>query len=196
MNGVVRAWVGLGANLGDSRQALREARTALAALPGTRLAGVSSLYRSAPIDAAGPDYLNAVAALDTGLAPEPLLDALLDIERRAGRQRPWRNAPRVLDLDLLLHAGTVVASPRLTLPHPRLHLRAFVLMPLAELAPGSTIPGHGRVDALLASVADQRIERLPPSADWQVGWTAGAALAVPPGDAADPAAASSRRSDR
>ena len=179
MNEAARAWVGLGANLGDARRALREALVSVAALPGTRLVGVSSLYRSAPVDATGPDYLNAVAALDTELAPEALLDALLEIEQHAGRQRPWRNAPRVIDLDLLLHEGTVVASPRLTLPHPRLQLRAFVLVPLAELAPALTIPGYGRVDALLASVADQRIERLAPSADWPAGWTAGAALAEP-----------------
>ena len=166
MTGPARAWIGLGANLGETRRALCEALAAIAALPDTRLAAVSSLYRSAPIDSSGPDYLNAVAEVDTALAPMALLDALLDIERRAGRERPWRNAPRVLDLDLLLHGCERIDSPRLVLPHPRMHERAFVLAPIAELAPAMELPGHGRVDTCLAALAGQHVERLDSGADW------------------------------
>jgi 2-amino-4-hydroxy-6-hydroxymethyldihydropteridine diphosphokinase len=166
MSAPVRAWVALGANLGDARHALAAALAALAGLPDTRVAAVSSLYRTAPLDAQGPDFLNAVAALDTALPAEALLDALHAIERAAGRERPYRNAPRLLDLDLLMHGDAVVDSPRLTLPHPRMHLRAFVLAPLAELAPELVVPGHGRADTLLSRVADQRIERLAAQAGW------------------------------
>jgi 2-amino-4-hydroxy-6-hydroxymethyldihydropteridine diphosphokinase len=155
-----RAWIGLGANLGDTRATLRAAFAALAALPRTRLLDRSSLYRSAPVDAGGPDYLNAVALIDTGLDADELLAQLLAIERRHGRERPFPNAPRTLDLDLLLYGDAQIASPTLTVPHPRLHTRAFVLAPLAELAPGLCIPGRGAVAALLPGVADQPIERL------------------------------------
>lgn len=160
-----RAWIGLGANLGDARATLRAALHALAALPGCSLAGVSSLWRSAPVDAQGPDFLNAVAALDTTLGPIELLRALQGIELAHGRERPYRNAPRTLDLDLLLHGDTVMADPVLTLPHPRAHERAFVLAPLAELAPQLRLPGRDAPLArLLQDVADQAIERLPD--DW------------------------------
>ena len=155
-----RAFIGLGANLGDARAALDVAQLELAALPGTRLVAASSIYRSAPMQSSGPDYLNAVAELRTRLEPEALLAALLEIEGRHGRLRPYRNAPRTLDLDLLLHGSARIDTPALTLPHPRLHERAFVLVPLAELAPRLRIPGRGRVDALLAGVAGQRIARL------------------------------------
>ena len=155
-----RAFVGLGANLGDARAALDAAQLALAALPGTRLVAASSIYRSAPVQSSGPDYLNAVAELRTRLAPQVLLAALLEIERQHGRARPYRNAPRTLDLDLLLYGPLRLDTPSLTLPHPRLHARAFVLVPLAEVAPALRIPGRGRVVALLAGVADQPIARL------------------------------------
>jgi 2-amino-4-hydroxy-6-hydroxymethyldihydropteridine diphosphokinase len=156
------AYIGLGANLGDARAALEAALQAIAALPGTRLLRRSSLYRSAPIESSGPDYLNAVAELRTGLAPLELLHALQDIERNHGRERPYRNAPRTLDLDLLLHGDLTLDTPELTLPHPRLHLRAFVLLPLAELAPQLQIPGQGTVSDLLARVHDQPIEKVKP----------------------------------
>lgn len=165
MSEPARAWVALGANLGDARRALADALAALAALPGTRVIAVSSLYRSAPVDADGPEFLNAVAALDTTLAPAELLAAMHAIEHAAGRERPYRNAPRLLDLDLLLHGDTLSDSPALTLPHPRMHLRAFVLAPLAELAPELPVPGHGRVDALLGRITGQAIERLPSTSD-------------------------------
>jgi 2-amino-4-hydroxy-6-hydroxymethyldihydropteridine diphosphokinase len=161
-----RAWVGLGANLGQPEQALLAALRAMDALPSTGLVAVSSLWRSAPVDAMGPDYLNAVAALDTLLAPEALLGALLALEHEAGRERPYRNAPRVLDLDLLMVGGLRFETARLTLPHPRMHVRAFVLAPLAELAPTLEVPGRGPVRTLLAALPDQRLERLAPPAGW------------------------------
>ncbi len=154
------AWIGLGANLGDTRATLRAAFSALAALPRTRLRARSSLYRSAPIDAGGPDYLNAVALIDTGLDAHELLAHLRAIERQHGRERLYPNSPRTLDLDLLLYGDAQIESPTLTVPHPRLHARAFVLAPLAELAPALSIPGRGRVDDLLPGVAAQPIERL------------------------------------
>lgn len=156
-----RAYVGLGANLGDARLTLQAALDALAVLPDTRLVAVSSLYRSAPIDSSGPDYLNAVAALDTALEPHALLSALQAIEQVHGRERPYRNAPRTLDLDLLLHGDTCLDTPTLTLPHPRLHQRAFVLLPLAEIAPALALPGRGAVADWLPGVADQTVERCP-----------------------------------
>lgn len=154
------AYVGLGANLGDARAALRSALSALAKVPDTMLLRSSSVWRSAPIDSSGPDYLNAVAELRTTLAPLELLHRLQAIELEHGRERPYRNAPRTLDLDLLLHGDITLETPELTLPHPRAHERAFVLAPLAELGPERDIPGRGRVSELLAAVADQRIERL------------------------------------
>ena len=156
------AHIGLGANLGDAQATLRAALQALVALPGSRLLAVSSVYRSAPVDAAGPDFFNAVAALHTRLAPLALLDALQAIERQFGRQRPYPNAPRTLDLDLLLLGDLVLQTPRLTLPHPRLHQRAFVLQPLLELAPGLAAPGLGPLAAHLPATAGQRLQRLQP----------------------------------
>ena len=156
----MRAWIGLGANLGDARAALRAAVLAMAALPGTRVQQISSIYRSAPVDAGGPDYLNAVVELETPLAPLALLHALQGIEQAAGRERPYRNAPRTLDLDVLLCDGERIASAELTVPHPRMGERAFVLLPLAELAPGLVSATQ------LAAVAGQRIERVAPAAEW------------------------------
>jgi 2-amino-4-hydroxy-6-hydroxymethyldihydropteridine diphosphokinase len=164
-----RVFVGLGANLGDARATLAQAVDELHALARASSLRLSSAWRSAPVDAGGPDFRNAVAAFETALAPLPLLDALQAIEARFGRERPYRNAPRTLDLDLLLYGvrgddgGLVLADPRLVLPHPRAHLRAFVLEPLAQLWPGGTIPGRGSVAALLAGVraaGEQRIEPL------------------------------------
>lgn len=155
-----RAFVGLGANLGDARAALDAACEAIAVLPGVRFGARSALYRSAPVDAGGPDYLNAVAMLDTTLEPWALLQALLDIETRHGRERPYRHAPRTLDLDLLLYGDLCLEVPGLILPHPRGHLRAFVLQPLLELAPALSWPGQGPLAALIAATSAQRIERL------------------------------------
>jgi 2-amino-4-hydroxy-6-hydroxymethyldihydropteridine diphosphokinase len=155
------AWVGIGANLGDARANVLDALDRLARLPGLRLLRASSLYRSAPVDSSGDDYVNAVAEADTGLGAHELLRALHAIEQAHGRERPYRNAPRTLDLDLLLYGDEVIAdAPALIVPHPRMHERAFVLAPLAELAPGLQIPGRGRVAELLPGVADQGIELL------------------------------------
>jgi 2-amino-4-hydroxy-6-hydroxymethyldihydropteridine diphosphokinase len=156
-----RAYVGLGANLGNARDTLADALAALAALPRSRLVVHSSVWRTAPIESSGPDYLNAVAALDTCLTPPELLAALQAIECDHGRERPYRNAPRTLDLDLLLHGDAVLATPTLTLPHPRLHQRAFVLHPLLEIAPGLQAPGIGPLAACVEGVAAQRVEREP-----------------------------------
>ena len=152
-----RAYIGLGANLGaDLPATLTQAALRLAALPGTRVVALSSSWRSAPVDAGGPDFLNAVAALDTALLPLELLDALQAIEQTHGRERPYRNAPRTLDLDLLLYADLVLDAPRLTLPHPRLGERAFVLRPLLEIAPELAYLAAGE------GWQTQRIERLGP----------------------------------
>jgi 2-amino-4-hydroxy-6-hydroxymethyldihydropteridine diphosphokinase len=156
----LRAYVGLGANLGDPRRTLALALQALAAARGVRVQRVSSLYRSAPIDASGPDFINAVAEVDTDLPAQALLETLQAIEQQHGRERPYRNAPRTLDLDLLVYGDQTIATPVLTVPHPRMHERAFVLRPLAELAPALAIPGRGVVAELLLRCDDQRIERL------------------------------------
>lgn len=131
----VRAYVGLGANLGQPDRAVFRALKELGQLPDTRLLAHSRLYRSAPVDAGGPDYVNAVAALCTRLDPLALLQRLQALEQAAGRTRPYRHAPRSLDLDLLLYGEAQIDTPELQLPHPRMHQRAFVLRPLAELAP-------------------------------------------------------------
>ena len=158
----VDAFVALGANLGDPAATLRAAMDELAALPASELVQRSGLYRSAPVDAPGPDYLNAVVWLRTTLSPHALLAQLQRIEQAHGRVRGAPNAPRTLDLDLLLHGATRLESPGLTLPHPRLHRRAFVLAPLAEIAPQLDLPGLGGLPMLLAGVADQSIERIAP----------------------------------
>ncbi|HSN62746.1 MAG: 2-amino-4-hydroxy-6-hydroxymethyldihydropteridine diphosphokinase [Azonexus sp.] len=155
------AYVALGANLGNPTAAVLAAFAALANLPESRVARCSSLYRTAPVGILSqPDFVNAVAVLETTLAPEALLDALLDIEARFGRVRRERNGPRTLDLDLLLYDDIELDLPRLTLPHPRLHLRAFVLLPLAEVAPDLAIPRRGSLAAWLPAVANQGIVRL------------------------------------
>lgn len=158
----VLAYIALGANLGNPRERVREAIASLDALPDTRLLRASSLYRTAPLGLTEqPDFINAVVSVHTHLDPATLLAALLDLERRQGRVRSIANAPRPLDLDLLLYGDRVQTDPALTLPHPRLHLRAFVLEPLAEIAPDLALPGRGSVAAWLPAVRSQRIERLP-----------------------------------
>ncbi len=152
--GSVIAHVGLGANLGDAAQAVTDAIAALDGLPGTRVLHRSSLYRSAPHEATGPDYINAVVALDTHLTAPELLAELQGLERAAGRQRPYHHAPRTLDLDLLTFGEGRIDSPRLTVPHPRMGERAFVLVPLAEIAPGFVS------EEQLARVQGQPISRI------------------------------------
>jgi 2-amino-4-hydroxy-6-hydroxymethyldihydropteridine diphosphokinase len=157
MREAVTAYVGLGANLGDPAQAVRQAIMGIAALPFTRLTRQSSLYRTAPVDAGGPDYINAVVEVATCLCAPELLAQLQRLEREAGRERPYRNAPRTLDLDLLVFGGGRIESTALTLPHPRMRERAFVLVPLAEIAPQLVAPEW------LAAVAGQGLTRLPPA---------------------------------
>ena len=158
---MTRAYVGLGANIGEPRRQLRAAIEELMNLPDARQVLVSGLYRSEPVGYTDqPDFLNAVARLDTGLSPEALLDRLQEIERRHGRERSFRGAPRTLDLDLLLHGNQSIASPRLTLPHPRMHERAFVLAPLTEIAPDIAIPGRGAARELLAACRGQNVARI------------------------------------
>jgi 2-amino-4-hydroxy-6-hydroxymethyldihydropteridine diphosphokinase len=157
---VTLAYVGLGANLEGPRRQLEQALVELAGLPETRLMRQSSLYRTRPIGyAEQPDFVNAVALLETGLGAERLLAELHAIEARHGRERSFANAPRTLDLDLLLHGNAVVCSESLKLPHPRMHERAFVLAPLVEIAPDACVPGRGLARDLLAACAEQRVER-------------------------------------
>lgn len=159
------ASIGLGANLNDPAAQVEYALAELDRLPATRLLARSSLYASAPVGYVDqPDFINAVAQVETALAPRALLAALLDIEHRHGRERSFRNAPRTLDLDLLLYGDARFHEEGLTLPHPRMSERAFVLLPLLEIAPDIQIPGLGRADAGLAQCADQPISALPPAA--------------------------------
>jgi 2-amino-4-hydroxy-6-hydroxymethyldihydropteridine diphosphokinase len=158
---MIRAYVALGSNLGNPVQTIEDAMDAMAALRGSLLKAMSSLYRTAPVGLKHqPDFINAVVAIDTRLAPRDLLAELFALEARFGRERSVKNAPRTLDLDLLLHGETVQDDPELILPHPRMHERAFVLTPLAEIAPNLIIPGRGAVAGLLAACADQRIHPL------------------------------------
>jgi len=158
---VTIAYIGIGSNQGDARAHVLQAFEELARLPGTRLEGRSALYRSEPVDAPGqPDYVNAAAGVDTQLSAAQLLAALQDIELRHGRERIHPNAPRTLDLDLLLYGEMSFASAMLTLPHPRMHQRAFVLLPLLDLDPRLEVPGLGTARELLARCAGQRIVRM------------------------------------
>ncbi|TAL86560.1 MAG: 2-amino-4-hydroxy-6-hydroxymethyldihydropteridine diphosphokinase [Candidimonas sp.] len=157
---MILAYIGLGANLGDARATVLQAASDLAQTPGIDQLKLSNLYRTAPVDAGGPHYINAVAAIQTSLTAHALLAALQNIEHEHGRLRPYRNAPRTLDLDLLLYGSSAIHDANLTVPHPRMHQRAFVLKPLSELAAGLSLP-QGSLKDLLAACADQAIERLP-----------------------------------
>jgi len=158
---MARAFVGVGANLGDAVGQAKAAIAALATLPGSRLLAASSLYRTAPVGyAAQPDFVNAAVLLETGLAPRALLAALQAIEARHGRTRSFRDAPRTLDLDLLLYGDEVIDEPGLAVPHRRLHERAFALAPLVEIDPAAAIPGRGAARDCLARLGDQRVERI------------------------------------
>ena len=160
------AYISLGANQGELLESLNAALESLRSIEQSEVVAVSPFYKTAPVDAPGPDYLNAVAQLSTALEPYALLLHLLDIELMLGRKRRGlkKNAPRNVDLDLLLLDSLILQSTPLTLPHPRLHVRAFVLQPLLDLAPDVVIPGRGPARDFLASVADQRIERLDTTA--------------------------------
>ncbi|MBT3069229.1 2-amino-4-hydroxy-6-hydroxymethyldihydropteridine diphosphokinase [Rhodoferax sp. U11-2br] len=148
----VLAYVALGGNLGDARATVQQALAGLASLPATRLLRASSLYRTAPMQASGPDFINAVAAVATRLSAFELLAALQQMENAQGRERPYVNAPRTLDLDILLYGDTPIHSPTLQVPHPRMYQRAFVLVPLAEIAPQLVSVEQ------LAAVQEQQVE--------------------------------------
>jgi 2-amino-4-hydroxy-6-hydroxymethyldihydropteridine diphosphokinase len=156
----VLACVGLGANLGHALSTLKAAVSALAELPGCELQACSSFYRSAPIEALGPDFINGVALVRTRQHPLDFLRCLQALESLHQRERPYRNAPRTLDLDLLLWGHEVLQWPELQVPHPRLHQRAFALLPLAEVLPNLEIPQRGSIRDLLSAVSDQSIEIL------------------------------------
>lgn len=157
---MTEAYIGLGANLGDAAQTLSSAVRRIDALSGTRVSKRSSIYRSAPVDATGPDYLNSVIAIQTTLDAPELLDALLRIEQEFGRQRLFRNAPRTLDLDLLLFGDSRINTAELTVPHPRMHERAFVLEPLAQIAPDIDLPGLPALALLRKRCSSQQISRI------------------------------------
>jgi 2-amino-4-hydroxy-6-hydroxymethyldihydropteridine diphosphokinase len=149
---VSSAYIGLGANLGKPKDTITAAFDAISKINKTKLLAQSTSIVTKPWQADGPDFVNAVAKIETELPPESLLRALLDIELHFGRERPFKNAPRTLDLDLLLYEDLVYHSASLELPHPRMHERAFVLVPLLELAPNITIPGHGSAQQCLAKI--------------------------------------------
>lgn len=161
-----QAFVALGSNLQNPIAQVEKALIALTHLPKTRLVQKSSLYQTAPIDCIDdahnpvPDFINAVAELQTELSPQDLLTALHNIENNAGRERPYINAPRVLDCDLLVYENKVIDSPKLTLPHPRMHTRGFVLLPLFEIAPQLSIPIHGKIAELITPDLSKDIKKL------------------------------------
>jgi 2-amino-4-hydroxy-6-hydroxymethyldihydropteridine diphosphokinase len=150
----VMACVALGANLGDAVVTVQQALRDVAGLPETQLINASSLYRSAPYEAQGPDFINAVALIQTQLSPLALLHALQSLELQSGRERPFKNAPRTLDLDIIFYGDLSLDTLELTLPHPRWHERAFVLQPLAEVWPEQVSSEQ------LAAVQDQAIQRM------------------------------------
>lgn len=155
------AFVGLGSNLGESGAQLKLALADISALPQTRLLAQSSLYRSAPVGFVDqPDFVNAVAKVETMLTPQGLLAALLHIEQHHGRERTFQNAPRTLDLDVLLYDDLAMHEHGLTIPHPHMHRRAFVLLPLLEIAPDCAIPGIGAAASAMQACLDQVLQKL------------------------------------
>lgn len=153
-------YIGIGANLGEARGTVEHAIQRLGQLPESHLSAQSSLFCSAPVDAGGDDYINAVVRIDTSLSAEDLLLALQTIERDFGRERPYHNAPRTLDLDLLLYGQRTIATDSLTVPHPRMTQRAFVLIPLLQLDPFITIPGRGPAHNFVPDVSGQAIQKV------------------------------------
>ncbi|MCF8162534.1 MAG: 2-amino-4-hydroxy-6-hydroxymethyldihydropteridine diphosphokinase [Sulfuritalea sp.] len=157
----VTSYVGVGSNLGDALHNVSAALAALHHLPQTKLHSHSSLFRSAPIDATGDDFINAVARVDSQLSAESLLAELQKIELSFGRKRPFRNAPRTLDLDLLLYGDVKIATDILVVPHPRMTTRAFVILPLLELNPDVAIPGYGQASRYVQAISDQVVHVVP-----------------------------------
>ena len=157
----VISYIGVGSNLGDALHNVSAALAALQHLPHTQLHSYSSVFRSAPIDAIGDDFINAVARVDTTLSAESLLAELQKIELSFGRERPFRNAPRTLDLDLLLYGDVEISTDTLVVPHPRMTVRAFVILPLLELNPDVAIPGYGQASRYVQAISDQVIHVVP-----------------------------------
>ena len=163
---MTQAFIALGSNLKNPIQQVNGAFLALEKIPQTKLIIKSSLYKTAPIGyeegeiANIPDFINAVAEVDTDLSPLALLDEILKIENQAGRLRPYPNAPRVLDCDLLLYGDTVMQTQPLTLPHPRMHTRGFVLLPLFEIAPQLSIPNHGKIATLMTNDVKHGVKKI------------------------------------
>lgn len=154
-------FIGLGSNLEDPRSQLERAFTELEGLPETRLIARSSMYRSAPMGyQEQPEFVNAVAEIETALSPQSLLQCLLRIEHRHGRERTFRNAPRTLDLDILLYGDVQLHEHGLTIPHPQMHLRPFVLQPLLEIAPDTGIPGIGKAEDAFEKYRDKMLEMI------------------------------------
>lgn len=158
--GLITAYIGIGANLGDASGNVRLALDELHKLDATSVTAQSSLFRTAPVDADGDDYINAVARVTTGLPAENLLQALLAVEQAFGRERAYINAPRTLDLDLLLYGDQIIETASLVVPHPRMTVRAFVLIPLLQIDPFIAIPGHGAAHQFVPSVAGQAIYKI------------------------------------
>lgn len=156
----IAAYIGIGSNLGDACGNVRQALLHISQLPDTTLTGQSSLFRTAPVDADGDDYINAVARIDTLLPPQQLLQELQAIEQQHGRQRSYPNAPRTLDLDILLYGQNELHSASLIVPHPRLTERAFALIPLLQIDPLITIPGKGPAHGFVPAVAGQAIHKI------------------------------------
>ncbi|MFZ6845875.1 2-amino-4-hydroxy-6-hydroxymethyldihydropteridine diphosphokinase [Undibacterium sp. RuTC16W] len=156
----IQACIGIGANLGDARGTVEQAIIRLAALPASRLLAQSGLYLSAPIESSGDDYINAVVQISTSLSADELLKALQEIELAFGRERPYRNAPRTLDLDLLLYGSEQIDHEDLTVPHPRMTERAFVLLPLLQVNPDTEIPGKGAARDFIELIRGQGIQFL------------------------------------
>lgn len=157
---MITSHIGIGANLGNASEQVRQAILRLAQLPQSQLRAQSSLFHTAPIDASGDNYINAVVRLDTALSAQDLLQELQAIEQDFGRERPYRNAPRTLDLDLLLYGQQTIATATLEVPHPRMTQRAFVLIPLLQIDPFIEIPGHGPAHAFVPGVAEQTIQKI------------------------------------
>jgi 2-amino-4-hydroxy-6-hydroxymethyldihydropteridine diphosphokinase len=158
---MARAFIGFGGNLGDSRQLITDAIVCLAQRCELQILAKSCFYQSAPVDAAGGDYINAVIEIETELSPYGLLHVCQAVEQEFGRERPYANAPRTLDLDILSFEGVSQTDTELTLPHPRIIERSFVLLPLLEIAPDFFLPNIGDLKTYLPQVANQRIEKLP-----------------------------------
>jgi 2-amino-4-hydroxy-6-hydroxymethyldihydropteridine diphosphokinase len=163
---MAQVFIALGSNLKKPILQVQHAFSALGSLPNTQLINTSSLYETAPIGYRDdeicniPSFINAVAELSSALSPLDLLNAILSIENDAGRIRPYPNAPRVLDCDLLMYDDVVMATDKLTLPHPRMHLRGFVLLPLFEIAPALLIPNHGKIATLITNNISEGVVKL------------------------------------